>query len=520
MTFDPLPSSTPSAQGVAPGGIERFLDALEAAPGVEPHSLMILRHGSVVASGWWSPYTPERPHLAYSLSKSFTSTAAGCAVADGLLRLDDPVIAYFPELDAEVTDPRSRAMLVRHVAAMSSGHVTDTWQQAMAADPEHPVRGFLQLPPDEEPGTVFAYNQSATYTLATIVQRVTGQTLTGYLRARILDPVGAGPVHWLQYPDGQDLGFSGLHATTDTVARLGELYLRGGTWQGRRLLPAAWVAEATRLHIPNATPGDPEAALKPDWQQGYGFQFWMSRHGFRGDGAYGQYCLVLPEQDAVVAMTGQSADMQAVLDAVWTELLPAFGPGSSGAGSSGAGSSGPGTEADGALAERLALLALPVARSAAAPATDPTRWRDTTFRPSGGTRAEQPSLTGVRLSSDGDTWHVVVEEAGAAGREEAGWELHAPLGQEWALASSSAPGPASAGSASALSAIAGSASAGAPVASSGGWTDRGELRADLVFLDTPHRLVLTCSLADGSVHARWVTTPLHRGDLRDMHAPG
>ncbi len=503
MTFEPLPSSTPSAQGVAPGGIERFLDALAAAPGVEPHSLVILRHGSVVASGWWSPYTPERPHLAYSLSKSFTSTAAGCAVADGLLRLDDPVIAYFPELDAEVTDPRSRAMLVRHVAAMSSGHVTDTWQQAMAADPENPVRGFLLLPPDEEPGTVFAYNQSATYTLATIVQRVTGQTLTRYLRARVLDPVGAGPVHWQQHPAGQDLGFSGLHATTDTVARLGELYLRGGTWQGRRLLPAAWVAEATRLHIANATPGDPAAALKPDWQQGYGFQFWMSRHGFRGDGAYGQYCLVLPEQDAVVAMTGQSADMQAVLDAVWTELLPAFGPSSSGAGSSGPGSSGADADADGALAERLALLALPVARSAAAPATDATRWRGTTFRPSGGTRAEQPSLTGVRLSSDGGTWHVVVEEGGA-GPEGAGWELHAPLGQAWALASSG---------------DAGQAGAGAPVASSGGWTDRGELRADLVFLDTPHRLVLTCSIADASVHARWVTTPLHRGDLRDMHAP-
>jgi CubicO group peptidase (beta-lactamase class C family) len=508
MTVDALPTSTPSAEGVAPSGIERFLDALDAAPGVEPHSLVILRHGRVVASGWWSPYTAERPHLVYSLSKSFTSTAAGCAVADGLLRLDDPVLAYFPELDAEVTDPRSRAMLVRHVAAMSSGHVSDTWQQAMAADPEHPVRGFLLIPPDKEPGTVFAYNQSATYTLATIVQRVTGQTLTQYLRARVLDPVGAAPVHWLQHPDGQDLGFSGLHATTDTVARLGELYLRGGLWQGRRLLAAAWVDEATRLHIANATPGDPAAALKPDWQQGYGFQFWMSRHGFRGDGAYGQYCLVIPEQDAVVAMTGQSPDMQAVLDAVWTELLPAFGPGPSGSDS----------EADEALAERLASLSLPVAPRAAAPAGETDRWLGTTFRPSGATSAEQPSLTAVRLSSDGGTWHVVVEEASesgpegtghaGAGSKETAWELHAPLGQDWALASWGVEGQARPGS-----------GAGAPVASSGGWTDRGELRADLVFLDTPHRLALTCTLADSSVHARWVTTPLHRGTLRELHAP-
>ena len=125
------------------------------------------------------------------------------------------------------------------------------------------------------------------------------------------------------------------------MARFGQLYLDDGVWQGVRLLPAGWVAEATALHTPN--PGEPH----PDWQQGYGYQFWQSRHGYRGDGAYGQFCLVLPEQDAVVVTTAATENMQGILDAVWAELLPAF--------------DGPGSAADDhRLAARLAALALPV----------------------------------------------------------------------------------------------------------------------------------------------------------------
>ncbi len=124
------------------------------------------------------------------------------------------------------------------------------------------------------------------------------------------------------------------------MARFGQLYLDDGVWQGTRLLPAGWVAEATALHTPN--PGEPH----PDWQQGYGYQFWQSRHGYRGDGAYGQFCLVLPEQDAVVVTTAATENMQGILDAVWAELLPAF--------------DGPGSAADDdRLAARLAALALP-----------------------------------------------------------------------------------------------------------------------------------------------------------------
>ena len=175
-----LSRSSPESEGVDPAGIQVFLDTLESAPDIEMHSLMIIRHGQVVAEGWWSPYAPEQTHLLYSLSKSFTSTAAAFAVAEGLLDLDATVLSYFPELDREITDPRSRSMLVRHVAAMASGHLEETADRALVLDPLEPVRGFLLIPPDREPGSVFAYNQPCTYSLAAIVQRLTGQTLTAY----------------------------------------------------------------------------------------------------------------------------------------------------------------------------------------------------------------------------------------------------------------------------------------------------------------------------------------------------
>ena len=491
-----LPTGPPSEHGVDPGGITALVDALEGAADIEPHSVVVLRHGVEVAAGWWAPYTRDEVHLLYSLSKSFTSTAAGLAVADGLLDPDATVLSSFPEFDADITDGRSRRILVRHVASMASGHTAETLDRAMRADPDEPVRGFLLTPPDAEPGSVFAYNQPCTYSLAAIVQRVTGHSLTQYLRARVLDPLGVGPVGWTQYPAGRDIGFSGLHATTDAIARLGQLYLDGGVWRGEQLLPPAWVAAATRVQVAN--PGEPT----PDWQQGYGYQFWMSRHGYRGDGAYGQFCLVLPEHDAVVAITSATTQMQAVLDAVWTHLLPALSDDVV---------SDP--AADEALAARLGSLALPVPAAAAEPDTDPAGWTGGEFRPAGGRCAEQPSLTGVRLSRDDDGWELVLVETDEVVRVR-------PAAGRWAVADALvalAEGASDPVSARGVRPATGPVRL--PVAVSGGWTGPDTARFEVVFRETPHRLVLTCTLADNALGAAWSTTPLDSGPLRRLCAP-
>ncbi|WP_128429623.1 serine hydrolase domain-containing protein [Streptomyces cyaneus] len=474
MSVHPLPSSSPAAQGVDASGVLAFLDALDTAPDIEPHSLMILRHGHLVASGWWAPYAPERPHLLYSISKSFTATAAGIAVGEGLIRLDDPVISYFPEFEADITDPRSRAMLVRHVASMASGHETDTIFAARELDREDLVRGFLLVPPTRDPGTVFAYNQPATFALAAIVQRASGQSLTEYLRPRLLDPLGIGEIAWQRDRSGRELGFSGLHATTDAIVRLGQLYLRGGVWEGERLLPEWWVAEATRRQIPNAgvMPWD-------DWQHGYGFKFWMSRHGYRGDGMFGQFCVVLPEQDAVIATTADTWDMPGLLNLVWEHLLPAFRP---------APLTG-GEAADAALAERLAGLALPPAAGKPAPPERVEAWSAAAFTPDDGARAHLPKLTAIDLTQGPDGWTLTLTEDGHPLRlrlGDAGWSV---------------------------------AEEPVPTAVSGGWTDADTLVADIAFLETPHHLEVTCSLKDRTFTASWRTAPPHRLPLRAMGAP-
>ncbi|MGV9562728.1 serine hydrolase domain-containing protein [Streptomyces sp. NPDC003480] len=482
MSARPLPVSTPAEQGVDARGIHAFLDAVEAAPDIEPHSLMILRHGRLVASGWWAPYTADRLHLLYSLSKSFASTAAGVAAAEGLLDLDAPVISYFPEFAADITDARSRAMRVRHVASMASGHLAETYDRAFGTDRAEPVRGFLLVPPDRDPGTVFAYNQPATYTLAAIVQRCSGQSLTEYLRPRILDPLGIGQVAWIQHPRGRDLGFSGLHATTDAIARLGLLYLQDGVWEGRRLLPSSWIAEATRPHISTAD-GTPEGA-RSDWQQGYGFQFWMSRHGYRGDGAYGQFCVVLPRHDAVIATTAATGEMQKLLDAMWRHLLPAFGPGPL---------MGRADE-DKALRHRLDHLALPAVAADPAPTAASGRWSGARLTPRGGRCGDQPGLTAAEISGSDGGWAVTLVEGDdrlVLRVPRSGWAVdEAPL----------------------------------PTAVSGGWTDPDTLRLDVAFLETPHRLTVTGTLdADtpgaGTFTARWHTVPLGGGPLRRNRAP-
>jgi len=486
-----LHRSTPSAQHIDATGIDAFISALETAPGVEPHSLMLLRSGAVVAEGWWAPYSAERVHLLYSLSKSFTSTAAGFAVAEGLLNLDDTVISHFPELDDEVTDPRSRAMLVRHVLAMASGHREETIERAHAIDPTNLVRGFLLLPPDADPGTLFAYNQPCTYTVAAIIQRITGGSLTDYLRPRLLDPLGIGDFDWQRDDQGFELGYSGLHARTEAIAALGQLYLQRGSWEGRQLLPEAWVAEATSAQVAN---GDDAAS---DWAQGYGFQFWIARHGFRGDGAYGQFCVVLPEHDVVLALTGQSLDMQAVLDAAWEHLLPAIDAITLDADEAGS--------AEDALAHRLASLAIPpLSSDGGAVGLDPTATDAPTRSFTAAASSGLPELRTVELLTGEPADHT--GPAGPAADDivslllhdgEDRLELTAGFG-EWRTV-----GPITASAAM----------------ESGADGEPAVLRVDAIFVETPHRLHLVLDLGDSSFTAHWETAPLRTSRLAEVRRP-
>ncbi|MFD5017685.1 serine hydrolase domain-containing protein [Paenibacillus sp. NPDC058367] len=310
-----LSRSLPEEQGISSAAISSFIDAVETQS-LGLHSFMLLRHGYVVSEGWWSPYKSDLPHMLFSLSKSFTSTAIGIAVTEKLITLDNSVISFFPEeAPATITDNLSN-MTIRHLLMMGTGHVVDTMDTLHKSADGNWVKAFFSVPVEKQPGTHFLYNTGATYMLSAILQRVTGQTLLEYLEPRLFAPLGIHGATWQSCPRGINTGGFGLSITTEDIAKFGQLYLQKGIWNNQRILPEQWINEATSKHISNGE-GD------HDWALGYGYQFWRCQHGaYRADGAFGQLCVVLPDQDAVIAITAASNSIQGILNAVWEHLLP------------------------------------------------------------------------------------------------------------------------------------------------------------------------------------------------------
>lgn len=309
-----LPRSTPEAQGVSSAAILDFVQTADREV-KSMHSFMLVRHGHVVAEAWWKPESAEKPHVLWSLSKSFTSTAVGLAVAEGKLSIDDPVLKFFPEDAPSDVSANLKAMRVRDLLTMSTGHADEVSFRNESAW----INSFLAHPVPHKPGTHFLYNTPATFMLSAIVQNVTGQTVVDYLQPRLFEPLGIEPPTWDANPQGISTGGYGLYLRTEDIAKFGQLYLQKGQWQGKQLVPSEWIEQATSKQFSNGS--DPTK----DWDQGYGFQFWRCRHdAYRGDGKDGQFCIVLPKLDAVIAITANTGDMQAELNLVWDKLLPAF----------------------------------------------------------------------------------------------------------------------------------------------------------------------------------------------------
>ena len=256
-----LPRSTPEAQGVSSAGILAFLDAVQHSKH-ELHSFMLVRHGRVVAEGWWSPYGPEFNHTLYSLSKSFTSTAVGFAVAEGKLRVDDRVVSFFPNDLPEHVSDNLAALRVKDLLTMSVGNAKEP--TLAMVEQENWVKAFLAWPIANPPGTQFLYNSAATYMLSAIVQQVTGQKILDYLQPRLFEPLGIQGATWETCPRGINVGGWGLSIQTEGLAKFGQLYLQKGVWQGRQLLPAQWVEEATTFKIQQPAARQAEPAQRPE----------------------------------------------------------------------------------------------------------------------------------------------------------------------------------------------------------------------------------------------------------------
>ena len=293
-------------------------------------SVMVLQHGKVLYEHWLNGGAPEEPHVLWSVSKTFTSAAVGLAISEGLLSLDDKLISFFPDDLPDTLSENLRKVTIRHLLTMNCGHDSEPSRNDKT---QSWVKTFLAWPVEHEPGTYYCYNSMGTYMLSAIVQKVTGQKVVDYLQPRLFDPLGIDAPRWDESPEGINCGGWGLYLKTEDMAKMGQLLLQKGKWNGRQVLPADYIAEATRAQVPCQPAGlradkVAESGLTPensDWVLGYGYQVWRCRHNaYRADGANGQYIIVIPEKDAVVVNTADLRDLQAELNLVWDHILPAL----------------------------------------------------------------------------------------------------------------------------------------------------------------------------------------------------
>ena len=302
--------------------------AQAADKSMDIHSVMIVRNGNVIYSHWQSAGAENVPHVLHSVSKTFTATAVGLAIADGKMALTDKVVDFFPDkLPAQVSD-NLKAMTVRDLLTMSCGHDVEPSFRGAQQDW---VSAFLAHPVIHEPGKFYLYNSLGTYMLSAIVQKVTGEKVVDYLTPRLFNPLHISKPRWEESPQGINCGGWGLYLKTEDLAKMGQLLLQKGKWNGKQLIPAEWVAEMSKKQVESVNPGTrlEDAAAKgmtvetSDWMQGYGYQMWRCRPGcFRADGARGQYIIVVPDKNAVVAITSDVGDLQGELNLVWECILP------------------------------------------------------------------------------------------------------------------------------------------------------------------------------------------------------
>ena len=308
----------PQTVGVSPKGIINFLDSIIEKQ-INLHSFMLLRHGKVVAEGYYRPFNKEYVHNIFSVSKSVTSAAIGIAIGEGLITLEDRVIDFFEEKIKKGVHPYTAEMKIKHLLAMATVHNGSTNK-----DVNDWVKTFLNTMPSHLPGTVFAYDTTGTHTLCAILQKQTGMTVNEYLRSRLFDPIGIGPIEWESCHMNINKGGSGIKCTTEDLARFGQLYLQKGLWEGKQVLPKAWVELSTTRHIDTSN-----TKVMLEGKNGYAYHFWRARHNaYCAFGMGGQFVVVVPEKDVVFVSTANTLlyrdGHQMILDSFWENIYPSI----------------------------------------------------------------------------------------------------------------------------------------------------------------------------------------------------
>lgn len=316
-----LPRADATKMGIDTTHYHKVWDVVWSKATDELHSLMVVKDGKVVYERYAPTLNAQTPKVLWSASKTFTSTAVGFAVDEGKLSVNDPVISFFTKEELPDTlDERLKRMTIKDLLTMSSGFSRDLLVDAITSFEGDWAQKALAVPMSREPGSKFAYNSMNTYLLSVIVSRVVGEPMDRYLDRKLFQPLGIKNWTWDHSPQDYPTGGWGLYLCTDDLAKAGQFYLQKGRWNGKQLLSEKWIDEASTKH----TVMEYKLDTPLDTNRGYGYQIWRCKPegSYRMDGAHGQFVIVLPEQNAVIVITGHCSQTQKELDAVWQHILP------------------------------------------------------------------------------------------------------------------------------------------------------------------------------------------------------
>jgi CubicO group peptidase (beta-lactamase class C family) len=289
------PRSTPEEQGILSARLAVMLEKVQQEKR-NLHSILIIRHGVLVMEAHVHPFNAQTRHNLYSAAKSVTSTLVGIAAGDGLIDIYMPVRTYFP--DVTIEDDWKDYIRVEHLLAMTSGiewteplhsGLNDLWGIHESDDP---AQYFFNPAVLTEPGTAFNYNSGGSHMLSMLIQKTTGLTAADYAEKKLFAPLDIRDTYWKKDFTGHTQGGTGLEMRPADMAKIGQVMLDGGVWQGKRVLPAGWTAAATQKR----------ATSSPGFD--YGFQWWLRPKGdYYALGWGGQQIHVFPQQDMVVVIT-------------------------------------------------------------------------------------------------------------------------------------------------------------------------------------------------------------------------
>jgi len=284
--------------------LKPFIEEIERQK-LKVEGVKVVQKGIDIVSHRW---IPEYRRNVFSISKSFASIAVGMAIDEGKLRLSDRVTGVFKR-----DEPCSRwdSLTLEQLLTMNMGHAEFTRPAS--------VKEALSYELTRDPGTAFLYDNTCTFLASAMLSEATGQKMKDYLSDRLFHPLRISDPPWNESDDGYTVGATGLFLTTSEMATFGSFLLQRGNWEGKQLVSAAWIDAATRTQVPTSL------QKKPDYNLGYGYQFWTCRHGaFRCDGRDGQFVVVLPALNAVVAINSDEKNPEPILWAVWDCILPAL----------------------------------------------------------------------------------------------------------------------------------------------------------------------------------------------------